>query len=522
MIETGLSIRDRTGKIDHNFRVIKQKNKDGNYIPMHRVHIDEERSQYNVILEQADPDPFKYVERVYRDNMTEALNEYNAEQIRKNHPERVRTVESYMADIKASYAKDRKRNPPLFHEKVIKVGDKNSMPSFVYDENGNKILSEEGKKSFAILTAYYHIFKKKNPNLQICACVIHADEGGSVHMHLDYVSFSMDNKRGLKVRNSMSGALKEQYAIQGIDCKNSRYNNPLKMWTQEQRQIVTELSAEHGVKIIDLESGKRGYLTDAEYRAVMQKIESGELPDLDLPIEKVKQFIGSRKETAEEYQKRVFPIIKELLKKKSDAERFARMRADVAEEKMKHMEQERATDHQRVEDQLAVLRNKDEQERYKKLQEQLQKDRDDEIARLAEQMQARAEKELKKDKERLQNQINEVAFQLQSAKNKNREAEQFKKQAENEKNFAKEEAAIIKKNADKKAAAIVSAAEDTASAIVNKALTDKEVMGLIQKNALAIICKEHPDIYKAAERKAFREFNSGLFKSKNENTLVRQ
>ena len=50
MIETGLSIRDRTGKIDHNFRVTKKKDKDGNYIPMHRVHIDEERTHYNIIL----------------------------------------------------------------------------------------------------------------------------------------------------------------------------------------------------------------------------------------------------------------------------------------------------------------------------------------------------------------------------------------------------------------------------------------------------------------------------------------
>ena len=243
MIETGLSIRDRTGKIDHNFRLTKKKDKDGNYIPMHRTHIDEERSRYNVILEQADPDPYKCVERVYRDNMTDALKDYNTEQIRKGHPERVRTVESYMADIETSYAKDRKRNPPLFHEKVIKVGDKKSMPSFVYDENGNKVLSEEGKKSIAILTDYYHVFKKKNPNLKICACVIHADERGSVHMHLDYVAFSMDNKRGLRVRNSMSGALKEQYEKQGINCKNSRYNNPLKNWTQEQREIVTELAS---------------------------------------------------------------------------------------------------------------------------------------------------------------------------------------------------------------------------------------------------------------------------------------
>ncbi len=515
MIEAGLSIRDRTGKIDHNFRVTKKKDKNGNYLPMHRRHIDEERVQFNVILEQADPDPFRCVERVYRDNMTNALHDYNEEQIRKNHPERVRTVESYMADIEKSYAKDRKRNPPLFHEKVIKVGDKKSMPSFVYDENGNKVLSEEGKKSIAILTAYYHIFKKKNPNLKICACVIHCDESGSVHMHLDYVSFSMKNSRGLRVRNSMSGALTEQYAKQGIQCKNSRFNNPLKIWTKEQRQIVTELSAEQGVRIIDMESGKRGYLTDAQYRAVMQKIESGELPDLDLPIGEKKQFIGKRKETAEEYQKRVFPIIKELLKKKSDAERFQRMRADSLEEKIKHMEQERSIDHQRVEQQLSVLRNKDEQERYKQLQIDLQRANDNEIARLSLAMQKRAEKALQDDKQALLAERQEVA----SLKT---EAQRLKKHAKDEVHYAKLEADRLRKNAKEEASEIVSDAHSMAGSIIDMAKSNKTVVGLIEKNAMSILRKEHPDLVKTAEHKAWAEFHKGIFKDKKDNQYQKE
>lgn len=510
MIETGLSIRDRTGKIDHNFRITRKKDKEGNYIPMHRAHIDEERSQFNIILEQADRDPFKCVERVYRDNMTDALKDYNAEQIRKGHPERIRTVESYMADIETSYAKDRKRNPPLFHEKVIKVGDKNSMPSFGYDENGNKVLSEEGKKSIAILTDYYYAFKKKNPNLKICACVIHCDEAGAIHMHLDYIGFSMQNSRGLRIRNSMSGALKEQYATQAIDCKNTRYNNPLKMWTQEQREIVTKLSAEHGVKIIDMESGKRGYLTDKQYRAVMQKIESGELPDLDLPIEKVKMLIGSRNETAEEYQKRVFPIIKELVKKKSDAERFQRMRADSLEEKMKHMEQERSIDHKRVEQQLSVLKNKDEQERYKQLQIDLQRANDDEIARLSLAMQKRAEKALQDDRQAL------IAERQQVASLKS-EAQRLKKQATDEVHYAKLEADRLRKNAKEEASEIVSDAHSIADSIIGMANSNKAVVGLIEKNAMSILRKEHSDLVKVAEHKAWAEFHKDLFKIKKDN-----
>ena len=525
MVETRLSIRKKTGKIDHNFRITKRKDAEGNYVPMRRQHIDPEMSQYNIVLEQADPDPFLCVERVYKDNMTDALNSYNEEQIKSKHPERVRTVQSYMEDIKASYIKDPKRNPPLVQERVIKIGNKNTMPSYTYDENGKKILSPEAKKSIKILTAYFEIFKKQNPNMKNCYFVIHCDESGSVHAHHGYVSFATRYKRGLQVRNSMSAALKEQYEKQGVrwQGKTGQYNNPLTRWTAEQRQIIKELCAEQRITIIEDKSEDRDYLTDREFRAVMRSVEAGETPNLDLPVEQIKRkFLGNREETAEEYKNRIIPIIKKELKKRSDAERFQKMRADAAEEKMKRMERERKTDHQRVEDQLAVLRNQNEQERYKKLQKQLQQEHDDEIGRLASQMQDRAEKELKKDKECLQNQINETANQLRYAKEKNREAEQYKRQAENEKSFAEKEAAMIKKKAERKAAEIVSAAEATASAIINKAFNDKEVVGLIQKNALSIIHKEHPDIYKSAESRAFKEFHSSLFKSRGENTLIRQ
>lgn len=524
MIATRLSIRKKIGRIDHNFRVTKRKDAEGNYVPMKRQHIDSKMSQYNIVLEQADPDPFFCVERVYRDNMTDALKLYNAEQIKK-HPERVLSVQSYMEGIQASYIKDPKRNPPLFQERVIKIGNKNTMPSFTYDENGNKILSLEAKKSIQILTSYFKIFKEQNPNMKNCYYVIHVDESGSVHAHHGYVSFATRYKKGLQVRNSMSAALKEQYEKQGSrwQGKTGQYNNPLTRWTAEQRQIIKELCADQGITIIEDKSEDRDYLTDREFRAVMRSVETGETPDLDLPVEQIKRkFLGNREETAEEYKKRIFPIIKKELKKRSDAERFARMRADAAEEKMKRMEQERAADHQRVEDQLAVLRNQDEQERYKKLQKLLQQEHDDEIGRLAAQMQARAENELKIDKECLQNRLNDAAFQLQCAKENNRVAEELKKQAKNEKGFAEKEAAMIKKKAARKAEEIVSAAEETASVIIKKALNDKEVIGLIQKNALSIIQKEHPDIYKSAESRAFKEFHSSLFKSKGENTLVRQ
>lgn len=242
----------------------------------------------------------------------------------------------------------------------------------------------------------------------------------------------------------------------------------------------------------------------------MQKIESGELPDLDLPIEKVKQFIGSRNETAEEYQKRVFPIIKELVKKKSDAERFHRMRADALEEKLKRVEQERSIDHQRVEQQLSVLKNKNEQERYKQLQIDLQRANDDEIARLSLAMQKRAEKALQDDRKALMAERQEVA----SIK---AESERLRKKAESNVQNAKLEVDELIKKANDEASEIVSDAHSTADSIIDQAMSNKAVVGLIERNALDILRKEHPDLVKEAERKAWAEFHKGIFKDKKDN-----
>ena len=198
------------------------------------------------------------------------------------------------------------------------------------------------------------------------------------------------------------------------------------------------------------------------------------------------------------------------MKKKSDAERFQRMRADSLEEKMKHMEQERSIDHKRVEQQLSVLKNKDEQERYKQLQIDLQRANDDEIARLSLAMQKRAEKALQDDRQAL------IAERQQVASLKS-EAQRLKKQATDEVHYAKLEADRLRKNAKEEASEIVSDAHSIADSIIGMTNSNKAVVGLIEKNAMSILRKEHSDLVKVAEHKAWAEFHKDLFKIKKDN-----
>ena len=75
------------------------------------------------------------------------------------------------------------------------------------DENGN--LTEEAKSAIEILEQYAKTFQERNPNLYLFNCVMHLDEA-TPHLHIDFVPFTTDSKRGLDTRVSMKGALKQQ------------------------------------------------------------------------------------------------------------------------------------------------------------------------------------------------------------------------------------------------------------------------------------------------------------------------
>lgn len=92
------------------------------------------------------------------------------------------------------------------------------------------------------------------------------------------------------------------------------------------------------------------------------------------------------------------------------------------------------------------------------------------------------------------------------------ESKQLRKQAESNVYNAKLEADRLIKKAKEEASEIVSDAHSKAGSIIDTAMSNKAVVGLIEKNALGILRKEHPDLVKIAEHKAWTEFHKGLFK----------
>ena len=60
-----------------------------------------------------------------------------------------------------------------------------------------------------MLDEYVRDFEKRNPNLKVFNAVMHLDES-TPHLHIDFVPVAHKGQRGMSLKNSMSGALREQ------------------------------------------------------------------------------------------------------------------------------------------------------------------------------------------------------------------------------------------------------------------------------------------------------------------------
>ena len=332
-MDVSLSFRAGKGDLGHNFRESTKLDKNGNPLPLKRKHIDPERTSWNENLCRIE------MYQIYREEMTDALLEYNATQMDKGHPERCKNLDGYIQGLFDGAAKSKKHAKP-FNEIVVTYGTRKDIPIYRLDADGNKVLTEEGKQAKQALEAYYKDFVKRNPNLRVFAAVIHMDEEGAPHLHLDYIAFSREGKRGLKVKVSKSAAIAEQLAHQGIVVdKKTRFNNPTKIWTANERKAATMVAEPYGLHVVDQHSEKRGYLPSEMFKAAVdyinRQIEHGLSEEMVLPeIGTVKGVFGMKKEeSAESYRKRVLATVAEQFEEMQKAKRLAQLKADEAARK---------------------------------------------------------------------------------------------------------------------------------------------------------------------------------------------
>ena len=238
-----VSIAKGRGYLNHNDRSIDR---------VSEKSWDPELSRKNVICRNIP------IEDAYEQLFGKALNEYNQRQIDVNHPER--QIKNYYEHISRS-----KQEKP-FYEFVVAFGNMNDKDTDIYP-----VLQR-------CLDEYITNFDERNPNFEVFQKIVHLDEKGIDHAHLDFIPVSTHNKRGLSVKNSFRGALKEM----GYTGKTAFLD-----WRQSEEKYMAEILERHGLEF-ERGSGRDEHLNVRQYQAeareinrlAQQKLKNMELPSI--------------------------------------------------------------------------------------------------------------------------------------------------------------------------------------------------------------------------------------------------
>lgn len=179
------------GSVNHNSRKFTANNVDKS-----RTHLNIDYCNQNI-------------KAVYQELFDEALKNYNDRQARAD-----RKIESYYDKIRNS------KQEKVFHELIIQIGDNENMSS----------KSENGQLAKQVLDEYYQGFQKRNPQLRVFSAHLHMDEA-TPHLHIDFVPFTTESKRGLETRVSLKQAL----AKQGFKGKGRDFTE-WEQWAQSEKE----------------------------------------------------------------------------------------------------------------------------------------------------------------------------------------------------------------------------------------------------------------------------------------------
>ena len=191
------------GSITHNNRDFIAENVDG------------ERTKNNITYCN------EKIQDVYHELFDEALQKYNEKQTRSD-----RVIADYYEKIRTG-----KQEKP-FHEIILQIGDKDTMGAE----------SENGELAKKILDRYMHDFEKRNPNLRVFSAHLHMDEA-TPHLHIDFIPFTTNSKRGLETRVSLKKALEAQGFIGG-----SRSDTEWNQWVASEKEVLSQIMLEHGIE----------------------------------------------------------------------------------------------------------------------------------------------------------------------------------------------------------------------------------------------------------------------------------
>lgn len=235
------SIKHNNRSIDPNFDFDKKGHQ----------HIEREYTSLNEVLVHRD------IREIYNKEFGQAVKDYNSKQKRKD-----RRIKDYYSKVKHS------KNQRTQIEFIVQVGNRDD-----FKDDKNRKTSSLWQNSKKILENYFDGFQKRNPNLIAYNAVIHMDEQGAPHLHLNVVPVAhlKNVKRGLTVKPSLDRALEEEGYQK--DPKDSR--SQFKAFQHAEAQALADEALAFG---IDRKAGITNKLKDVhQYKQVMRKIDELEV-----------------------------------------------------------------------------------------------------------------------------------------------------------------------------------------------------------------------------------------------------
>lgn len=198
-----ISITIGEGSIGHNNREFFAPN------------VDRSRTSQNITLISDN------IKEVYHELFDEALEKYNAKQKRKD-----RVIKDYYEHIYHS-----KQEKP-FYEIIMQVGNKEDTPCN----------SQAGETAKQILLQFARDMQKCNPHIRIFNSVLHLDEA-TPHLHIDFIPFATEQKRGLSTRNSLTKALEQQGFI-----AKGQLDTSSKLWVDSEKRQLAEIMKQYSIE----------------------------------------------------------------------------------------------------------------------------------------------------------------------------------------------------------------------------------------------------------------------------------
>lgn len=226
------------GSVNHNSRQFKATNIDG------------ERTAFNISYCNAP------VKDVYHELFDEALQRYNAKQKRAD-----RCIDDYYEKIRTG------KQEKLFYEVIFQVGNKENMAAE----------SEDGKLAASVLDEFMKSFQERNSFLKVFSAHLHMDEA-TPHLHVDFVPFITESKRGLDTRVSLKQAL----AAQGFT-GGTRGDTEWSQWVKSEKEQLSQVMERHGIEWEQLGTHDE-HLSVMDYKKVQR---SKEVAALEKTIEKL-------------------------------------------------------------------------------------------------------------------------------------------------------------------------------------------------------------------------------------------